>query len=134
ILYVGTHRRGSRLAWWTSGSAAILIVAGIVVGLLHEVRPGQQAELSRASMADELRQYKLGDTDGHPFADAGLNEREDAKQVGAFNVVLGRDFISRLAHLGWGFAPSVTALGLKTSFDHGDVAVSVHRTYTSAAE
>jgi len=85
-------------------------------------------------MADELRQYKLVDTDGQPFADAGLNQRDDAKQVGAFNVVLGPSFITRLAHLGWGFAPSVTALGLKTSFDHGDVAVSVHRTYDSAAE
>jgi hypothetical protein len=48
--------------------------------------------------------------------------------------VLGPSFITRLAHLGWGFAPSVTALGLKTSFDHGDVLVSVHRTYDSAAD
>jgi hypothetical protein len=134
ILYVVTWRRGSRLAWLLTVGAAVLIVAGIAAGVLHEIRPGQQAELSRASMADELRQYKLVDTDGQPFADAGLNQRDDAKQVGAFNVVLGPSFITRLAHLGWGFGPSVTALGLKTSFDHGDVKVSVHRTYTSAAE
>ena len=128
-----------RRTWWTRPTAAaivgvLVIVAGIVLGLLHETRPGQDAELARASMADELRLYKLVDTDGQPFADAGLNEREDARQVGAFNVVLGPSFITRLAHLGWGFAPSVTALGLKTSFDHDDSPVSVSRKYTSAVE
>jgi hypothetical protein len=134
ILYAVTARRTPRRKWWIVVPAAAVIAAGIALGVLHEIRPGQQAELARASMADELRQYKLIDTDGQPFADAGLNERDDAKQVGAFNVVLGRSFITRLAHLGWGFAPSITALGLKTSFDHGNVAVSVHRTYASAAE
>jgi hypothetical protein len=134
LVYALTYRSTRRLSWWVAGAAVVMIAAGLVLGVLHEVRPGQQAELARASMADELRQYKLVDTDGQPFADAGLNQRDDAKQVGAFNVVLGPTFITRLAHLGWGFAPSVTALGLKTSFDHGDVAVSVHRTYDSAAE
>jgi len=134
LVYALTYRSTRRLSRWVAAAAVVVIAAGLVLGVLHEVRPGQQAELARASMADELRQYKLVDTDGQPFADAGLNQRDDAKQVGAFNVVLGPTFITRLAHLGWGFAPSVTALGLKTSFDHGDVAVSVHRTYDSAAE
>jgi hypothetical protein len=134
LVYAAAYRRRRKLAWWVAAAATALIVAGVVVGVLHEIRPGQPAALARASMADELRQYKLVDTDGQPFADAGLNQRDDARQVGAFNVVLGPSFITRLAHLGWGFAPSVTALGLKTSFDHGDVTVSVHRTYASVAE
>jgi len=107
----------------------VLVVGGLVLGALHELRPGQSAEIARASMPDELRQYKLVDTDGQPFADAALNQREDARQVGAFNVVLGTSFVTRLAHLGWGFAPSVSALGLKTSFDHDNSPISVHRTY-----
>jgi hypothetical protein len=83
-------------------------------------------------MREELEQYKLVDTDGQPFADAGLNQREDARQVGAYNFVLGPSFITRLAHLGWGFAPSVSAMGLKTSFDHDNAPVSVYRTYDNA--
>ena len=110
----------------------VLVVGGLVLGTLHELRPGQSAEIARASMADELRQYKLVDTDGQPFADAALNQREDARQVGAFNFVLGTSFVTRLAHLGWGFAPSVSALGLKTSFDHDNSPLSVHRTYDTA--
>src|SRR4051812_2400352 len=89
ILYAVTAPRASRRKWWIEVPAAAVIAAGIALGVLHEIRPGQQAELARASMGDELRQYKLVDTDGQPFADAGLNERDDAKQVGAFNVVLG---------------------------------------------
>jgi uncharacterized protein DUF4331 len=111
-----------------------LIVVGLALGLLHDTRPGQQAEIARASMSDELKRYKLIDTDGQPFADAGLNEREDAKQVGANNFVLGPSFVTRLAHLGWGFAPSVTALGLATAFDHDNSPVSVHRTYSTVVE
>jgi hypothetical protein len=42
-------------------------------------------------------------------------------------------FVRRLAHLGWGFGPSVTALGLAGVFDHDDAPVSVHRTYSTAA-
>ena len=130
---------GASGSWMTRPAASIaagatLIVLGTVVGLLHETRPGQQAELARASMVDELRTYKLVDTDGQPFADAGLNERADARQVGANNVILGPHFIMRLAHLGWGFAPSVTALGLKTSFNHDNSPISVHRTYNSLAD
>ena len=54
--------------------------------------------------------------------------------MGADNFWVGRSLVTRLGHLGWGFGPSVTALGLKTSFDHGDVKVSVHKTYALAVE
>jgi len=80
---------------------------------------------------DELQKYKLVDTDGQPFADAALSEREDDRQLGANNFWLGPHFIKRLAHLGWGFGPSISALGLKCSFDHGGSPVSVHRVYDS---
>jgi hypothetical protein len=121
-----------RLAY---GSPAIVpVVAGITLGLLYEVRPGQQAELARASQPEELGAYKLIDTDGQPFADAGLNERENARQVGPYDFVLGRHFVLRLAHLGWGFGPSVTALGLRGSFNHDNSPISVYRTYDSVAE
>lgn len=80
---------------------------------------------------EELRNYKLVDTDGQPFADAALSEREDNRQLGANNFFLGPHFVKRLAHLGWGFGPSISALGLKTSFDHDNSPVSVHKTYSS---
>jgi hypothetical protein len=83
---------------------------------------------------DELRKYKLVDTDGQPFADAALSEREDDRQLGANNFWLGPHFIKRLAHLGWGFGPSISALGLKTSFNHDNSPVSVHRTYARPLE
>ena len=82
---------------------------------------------------EELRKYKLVDTDGQPFADAALSEREDDRQLGANNFWLGPHFIKRLAHLGWGFAPSITALGLKSSFDHDNSPVSVYKTYDLVA-
>jgi hypothetical protein len=81
---------------------------------------------------DELAQYKLVDTVGQPFADAGLSEREDNRQLGANNFWLAPVFVRRLAHLGWGFGPSVSALGLASVFDHDDSPVSVHKTYSSA--
>ena len=77
----------------------------------------------------ELKKYKLVDTDGQPFADAALSEREDNRQLGANNFWLAPHFIKRLAHLGWGFGPSISALGLQTSFDHDNSPVSVHKTY-----
>ena len=80
-----------------------------------------------------LKPYKLVDTVGQPFADAALNERENNRQVGANNFWLAPNFVRRLAHLGWGFGPSITALGLQTSFDHDDSPVSVHKTYETAA-
>ncbi|MEJ1962878.1 MAG: DUF4331 family protein [Gammaproteobacteria bacterium] len=88
-----------------------------------------------ASASDkELDSYRLIDTDGVPFADAGLNERADAAQLGADNELLGRNFVRRLGHLGWGFGPSITALGLGTCFDHGGSPVSVSKTYDLAVE
>jgi hypothetical protein len=92
------------------------------------------ALLDAASLDDELRRYKLVDTDGQAFADAALSEREDNRQLGANNFWLAPHFIRRLAHLGWGFGPSITALGLATAFDHDNSPVSVHRTYALAAE
>jgi hypothetical protein len=83
---------------------------------------------------DELKKYKLVDTDGQPFADAGLSEREDNRQLGANNFWLAPHFIKRLGHLGWGFGPSISALGLQCSFDHDNSPVSVHRTYALVAE
>ncbi len=86
--------------------------------------------LDAFKLDDELKKYKLVDTDGQPFADAGLSEREDNRQLGANNLLLAPHFIKRLAHLGWGFGPSISALGLQTSFDHDNSPVSVHKTYT----
>jgi hypothetical protein len=80
-----------------------------------------------SALAVELSRYKLIDTDGQPFADAALNEREDRRQVGADNFALAPHFVTRLDHLGWGFGPSISALGLATSFDHGGAPVSIHR-------
>jgi len=94
--------------------------------LRHPLKALRESELD-----SELVKYKLVDTDGQPFADAALNERENDRQVGANNFWLGPHFVKRLAHLGWGFGPSITALGLQTSFDHDNSPVSVHRTYDS---
>jgi len=84
------------------------------------------------ALDEELRAHKLVDTDGQPFADAALSEREDDRQLGANNFWLGPHFVKRLGHLGWGFGPSISALGLKCSFDHDDSPVSVHRIYDTA--
>jgi hypothetical protein len=80
----------------------------------------------------QLRDYKRVDTTAQPFADAALNQRENSRQIGGPNFVLAPHFVKRLGHLGWGFGPSVTALGLPCSFDHGGAAVSVHREYSTA--
>ncbi|HJP95390.1 MAG TPA: hypothetical protein VJ875_25810 [Pyrinomonadaceae bacterium] len=88
------------------------------------------ALIDAIKLDDELKKYKLVDTDGQPFADAALSEREDNRQLGANNFWLAPHFIKRLAHLGWGFGPSITALGLQTSFDHDNSPVSVYKTYT----
>lgn len=93
-----------------------------------------RALLDGSDHDEQLKKYKLVDTDGLPFADAALSEREDNRQLGANNFWLAPHFIKRLAHLGWGFGPSITALGLKTSFDHDNSPVSVHKTYSLALE
>jgi hypothetical protein len=83
--------------------------------------------LDAFALDDELKKYKLVDTDGQAFADAALSEREDSRQMGANNFWLAPHFVKRLAHLGWGFGPSVTALGLRCAFDHDNSPVSVVR-------
>jgi hypothetical protein len=85
-------------------------------------------------LSRELGNYKLVDTDGVPFADAALSEREDNRQLGANNLKLARHFVIRLGHLGWGFGPSISALGLGTCFDHDNSPVSVYKTYALATE
>jgi len=92
------------------------------------------ALLDLVKLDDELKQYKLVDTVGQPFADAALSERENNRQLGANNFWLGPHFVKRLGHLGWGFGPSITALGLETSFDHDNSPVSVHKTYATAIQ
>ena len=54
--------------------------------------------------------------------------------MGANNFWLAPHFIKRLGHLGWGFGPSITALGLASAFDHDNSPVSAHRTYASVLE
>lgn len=92
-----------------------------------------RALIRAVTLDEEMKRYKLVDTVGQPFADAGLNEREDKRQVGATNFWLAPHFVKRLGHLGWGFGPSITALGLRTAFDHDGASVSVHKTYALAA-
>jgi hypothetical protein len=110
----------------------LVLAAGAALGVLAKLRSQQLADLVPAAADEELKKYKIIDTDGQPFADAALNEREDNKQVGANNFWLGPSLVTRLAHLGWGFGPSITALGLRTSFDHDNSPVSVHKTYDAA--
>lgn len=75
--------------------------------------------------------YKLVDVDGVPFLDAALNERLNERQDHN-NLHLARHYIKRFAHLGWGFGPSISALGLSTCFDHSNSPVSIHKTYKLA--
>lgn len=72
----------------------------------------------------QLTKYKRVDTAGVPLADTILSLSEDNRQIGPDNVSLATWFVRRFAHLGWGFGPSMTAMGLPTCFDHGDVKVS----------
>jgi hypothetical protein len=89
-----------------------------------------RALIDAFTLDEELKRYKLVDTVGQPFADAGLSEREDKRQLGANNFWLAPHFVNRVAHLGWGFGPSISALGQQTSFNHDNSPVSVHRTYS----
>jgi hypothetical protein len=90
--------------------------------------------LEALTFDEELKKYKLVDTDGHAFADAALSEREHNRQLGANNFWLAPHFIKRLGQLGWGFGPSITALGLACAFDHDNSPVSAHRSYSSVLE
>ncbi len=127
--------------WGAKGASAVvtrivailLIVGGGLAAMVLTAIGSQKPDLSLkpGEMDAELQRYKLVDTDGQPFADAALNQREDSKQLGAYNFSLATSFVTRLAHLGWGFGPSISALGLKTSFDHSNSPISVHREYGS---
>lgn len=77
---------------------------------------------------DNDSDYNQVDHDGVPFSDAALSERKD-ENVGVDNFKLGPEFVRRFAHLGWGFGPSVTALGLPTCFDDDNAPVSVYKVY-----
>ncbi len=92
------------------------------------------AFVEQALLDEELKAYKLVDTDGQAFADAALSERENSRQMGANNFWLAPHFVKRLAHLGWGFGPSISALGVATAFDHDNSPVSVYKTYDLVAE
>lgn len=70
--------------------------------------------------------YNQVDHDGVPFSDAALSKRFDS-HVGVNNLIYVRQFTTRFAHLGWGFGPSVTTLGLPTCFDHDNSPVPVHK-------
>jgi hypothetical protein len=138
LLFWGFRRRsqGAAGSWIHLSLGVVLVVLGAAYGIIVGKFAAQTPELARseAQLDDELKKYKLVDTDGQAFSDAGLSEREDDRQLGAFNFWLAPRFITRLAHLGWGFGPSITALGLKTSFDHDNSPISIHRTYDSPLE
>jgi len=114
-------------SWVLKASRKVPAIPDDPSWLHHPIKALKQHHLD-----EELQHYKLVDTDGQPFADAGLSEREDDRQLGANNFWLGPVFVRRLAHLGWGFGPSISALGLATSFDHDNSPVSVHRVYDTA--
>jgi hypothetical protein len=120
------------VGWTAAGLVAVLVglIAGGILTKIGNKKP--VLAVSQSELDDELRKFKLIDTDGQPFADAALNERESDKQLGAFNFSLALPLVTRLAHLGWGFGPSIQALGLRSSFDCGDAPVSVYKTYSSA--
>jgi hypothetical protein len=113
-------------SWVRRASGKVPLIPDEASWLEHPFRFFSEAERD-----PQLRQYKRVDTTAQPFADAALNEREDDRQVGGPNFMLAGHFIKRLAHLGWGFGPSVTALGLPCSFDHDNSPVSVHRVHRS---
>ena len=138
LLLWGVRRWSQRSAgsWIHLSLGVLLVVLGAGYGVIVGKFAAQKPELARSEsqLDDELKKYKLVDTDGQAFSDAGLSEREDDRQLGAFNFWLAPHFIIRLAHLGWGFGPSISALGLKTSFDHDNSPISIHKTYTSPLE
>ncbi|HEX5057447.1 MAG TPA: hypothetical protein VFX02_13250 [Gammaproteobacteria bacterium] len=82
---------------------------------------------------DRESDYNKVDHDGVPFSDAALSLRYD-DHLGPNNLKFLREFTIRFAHLGWGFGPSISALGLPTCFDHDNSPVSVHKVYTLATE
>jgi Domain of unknown function (DUF4331) len=135
LLFLANRRKGAtgRGPTLLRAAAFSLMAVGVIAGILLS-RLAQASDPLRGPIDAQLERYKLVDTDGQAFADAALNERRDERQLGADNFWVGPNLITRLGHLGWGFGPSVTALGLKTAFDHGDTKVSVHKTYALPIE
>jgi len=101
--------------------------------LLAKLGGAHESPAPVAGFNNRLSDYKKVDVDGVPFLDAALNLREDEKQL-ADNVKLGEVYVKRFAHLGWGFGPSINALGLNSCFDHSNAPVSVFKTYDLAIE
>jgi Domain of unknown function (DUF4331) len=101
-----------------------------ILGLFKASKGTDPAE---GGFNDDIRNYKKVDLDGVPFLDAALNSRDDDKQL-ANNVKLSELYVKRFAHLGWGFGPSISALGLGTCFDHSNSPISVYKTYKLAIE
>ena len=124
--YVGTARVRAVLN--------VLVVVGLALLVLQTTGFLSRLATRTASSGINMNDYKRVDTDGVPFEDAALSEREDERQLGANNVKLASHFVQRFGHLGWGFGPSVTALGIGTCFDHDNSPVSVYKTYALAAE
>jgi hypothetical protein len=122
-------RNAPRTRWRRAGFASLalgVVAAGAFMVVFRSS--------TMTGIDGELAKYKLVDTDGLPFADAGLSERKDSNQLGANNIRLGRDFVRRFGHLGWGFGPSISTLGLQTCFDHDNAPLPVHKTYKLAVE
>ena len=113
------------------GVGVVFVLAGVVYAGIVVLGLGFAGSRSQTLHDAQLKDYKLVDTDGQAFADAALNERADDRQLGADNITLGPSFIVRLAHLGWGFGPSIRALGLRSAFDDDNATVSIYRTYDS---
>ena len=127
LLLVLRNAPRTRWRWVGFASLALGVVAAAAFMVIF-----RSSTMGRGDA--ELRAYKLVDTDGLPFSDAGLSERNDENQLGANNIRLGLGFVKRFGHLGWGFGPSISALGLQTCFDHDDAPVPVLRTYELATE
>ncbi|UXI68986.1 DUF4331 domain-containing protein [Tahibacter amnicola] len=112
----------------------VLVLTAVGFTVLVASGRGFAGSRSQTLGDEQLAGYKLVDTDGQAFADAALNERKDERQVGADNLFLGPSFIKRLAHLGWGFGPSIRALGLQSAFNDDNAPVSVHKVVDSPVE
>jgi hypothetical protein len=137
LVSIGLARRRPRTSGWARIAqvfGVVLVLSGIAYAAVVVLGLGFAGSRSETLHDAQLRDYKLVDTDGQAFADAALNERADARQLGADNISLGPGFITRLGHLGWGFGPSIRALGLKSSFDDDNAPVSIHRMPGSPVE
>jgi len=97
------------------------------------IRRAWAGATSASGFNNDLTKYKKVDVDGVPFLDAALNDRFDERQL-ANNIKLARHYTKRFGHLGWGFGPSISALGLGSCFDHDGSPVSVYKTYKLAIE